>query len=57
MLFEFSEKYPQLFTVSTAEDAHEVIKNYAEETMSTFASMRKMKQYGITGTLETMVLL
>ncbi|XP_066924257.1 uncharacterized protein [Clytia hemisphaerica] len=42
------EKYPQLFTVSTAEDAHEVIKNYAEETMSTFVSMRKMKQYGIT---------
>ena len=35
---------------STAQEAHEIIKQYAEETMTTFVSMRKMKQYGITGT-------
>ena len=34
---------------ATAQEAHEIIKQYAEATMTTFVSMRKMKQYGITG--------
>ena len=34
---------------ATAQEAHEIIKQYAEETMTTFVSMRKMKQFGITG--------
>lgn len=42
-------KYPKLFVATTAQEAHEIIKKYAEETMSTFVSMRKMKQFGITG--------
>ena len=42
-------KYPKLFVATTAQEAHEIIKRYAEETMSTFVSMRKMKQFGITG--------
>ena len=42
-------KYPSLFVATTAHEAHEIIKRYAEETMSTFVSMRKMKQFGITG--------
>lgn len=41
-------KYPKLFVATTAQEAHEIIKKYAEETMSTFVSMRKMKQFGIT---------
>ncbi|XP_012562353.2 uncharacterized protein LOC101236525 isoform X1 [Hydra vulgaris] len=41
-------KYPQLFVCTTAQEAHELVKQYAEETLSTFVSMRKMKQYGIT---------
>ena len=36
---------------ATAQEAHEIIKQYAEATMTTFVSMRKMKQYGITGNL------
>lgn len=43
------QRYPKLFSATTAQEAHEIIKKYAEETMSTFVSMRKMKQYGITG--------
>jgi len=43
-----SSKFPVLFTASTANQAHEIIKAYAEETLSTFVSMRKMKRYGIT---------
>ena len=39
----------QLFVANTASESHEIIKRYAEETMSTFVSMRKMKQFGITG--------
>ena len=44
-------KYPQLFVCTTAQEAHELVKQYAEETLSTFVSMRKMKQFGITGCL------
>lgn len=46
---ENNQQYPKLFAATTAQEAHEIIKKYAEETMSTFVSMRKMKQYGITG--------
>ena len=44
-----SSKYPCLFTSFTAQQAHDIIKDYGEETMTTFVSMRKMKRYGITG--------
>ena len=40
---------PRLFVANTANEAHEIIQNFAEETMTTFVSMRKMKQFGQTG--------
>lgn len=49
LLLDNSRNSYQLFVASTANEAHEIIKRYAEETMSTFVSMRKMKQFGVTG--------
>ena len=51
LLFFFTANQTQLFMAATAQEAHEIIKQYAEATMTTFVSMRKMKQYGITGNL------
>ena len=39
----------RLFMTNSAAEAHEIVQNFAEETMTTFVSMRKMKQFGVTG--------
>ena len=43
---------PRLFMANSASEAHDVIQNFAEETMTIYVSMRKMKQFGVTGELD-----